>query len=269
MSVDTAAAFFECDMTIGESHQFAGGEAVVFSAPSPVKTTPNEDAVALLPTSDASGILAVADGVRRNRCGAETVRLAIHALEAALRSFSNRGGHLSSSSVKGLDNATEAVSRFGGGAAPTMAAVEISAGVARPYHVDDSMALIVGDRDKIKLQTVSHSSVGYAVEAGVLEENEALHHKDRHLVSNLVGTEAMRIEIGSAIRLAPRDTVIVASDGLFDNLRIDEIVENFRKGPLQWAVRKVIDHCRTRMQSPVEGLPAKPDDFTFIVFRQS
>ena len=40
------------------------------------------------------------------------------------------------------------------------------------------------------------------VEAGWLDEEEALHHEDRHIVSNMIGAPNMRIEIGSVVRLA-------------------------------------------------------------------
>ena len=81
--------------------------------------------------------------------------------------------------------------------------MEISNGSVRPYHVGDSVILLVGQRGKIKLQTVSHSPVGYAVEAGVLDEVEAMHHQDRHVVSNFIGSPEMRIEVGAPLRLAP------------------------------------------------------------------
>ena len=48
--------------------------------------------------------------------------------------------------------------------------------------------------------------------------------------SNLVGDEENGIEIGPHLRLAPYDTVILGSDGLFDNLPIAEIVERARSG---------------------------------------
>ncbi len=57
-----------------------------------------------------------------------------------------------------------------------------------------------------------------------------MHHEERHLVSNVVGTDDMRIELGPPLKLARYDTVLLASDGLLDNLYTDEIVELIRKG---------------------------------------
>ena len=96
----------------------------------------------------------------------------------------------------------------------TLAAVEISGVSARPYHIGDSSILITGQKGKLKLNTVAHSPVGFAVEAGLLDVDEALHHAERHLVSNVLGLENMRIELGSPVDLAPRDSLVIASDGL-------------------------------------------------------
>jgi len=148
-----------------------------------------------------------------------------------------------------------------------MAIAEIQGRTVRPYHVGDSMILVVGQRGKTKLQTISHSPVGYAVEAGLLDETEAMHHDQRHLVSNLIGTPDMRIEVGSTIELGRYDTLLLASDGLFDNLHTEEIVERIRKGPLKRVMRTLVEDCRRRMQQPEEGQPSKPDDLTFVVFR--
>ncbi len=40
-----------------------------------------------------------------------------------------------------------------------------------------------------------------------------------HIVSNVVG-----VDVGSALELAARDTLLIASDGLVDNLKTEEIV---------------------------------------------
>ena len=115
--------------------------------------------------------------------------------------------------LDGLERANQRVLELGIGAATTLAVAEIAGTTLRPYHVGDSSILVVGQRGKMKLQTMLHSPTGYAVEAGLLDEADALHHEERHLISNMVGAVDMRIEVGSAIRLALRDTVLLATDG--------------------------------------------------------
>ncbi len=125
----------------------------------------------------------------------------------------------------------------------------------------------MGQRGKVKLQTVSHSPVGYAVESGLIDQDEAMHHADRHLISNMVGSADMRIEVGPKRRLSPRDTLLLATDGLFDNLLAAEIVEYVRKGSLAHAADVLLATSRQRMAQPENGHPSKPDDLTFVMFR--
>jgi serine/threonine protein phosphatase PrpC len=103
----------------------------------------------------------------------------------------------------------------------------------------------------------------------MLDGEEALHHDERHLVSNLVGSAEMRIEVGSPLDLAPLDTVLLASDGLFDNLLQPEIVDEIRVKPLEQVARTLAQAAVSRMDEPVEGQPSKPDDLTFLLYRRS
>ena len=92
-------------------------------------------------------------------------------------------------------------------------------------------------------------------------------NEDRHIVSNVVGTQDTHIEIGPRRKLSARDTLLIASDGLFDNLHTEEIVELIRKGPLRNAAQNLITCVSRRMEDPSEEHPCKPDDVTFVLFR--
>jgi len=212
-------------------------------------------------------VLAVADGFGGQPGGDQAAQLALTALDQAVETALVAEAELREGILNGFEQANEAVQGLGVGAATTLAVVEIDNGWVRPYHVGDSQILVVGQRGRLKLQTVAHSPVGYAVEAGWLEPGAALHHQERHLVSNMVGSADMRIEIGPALALRPRDTLLLASDGVFDNLHAEEILECIRKGGLSAAAERLADRCRTRMQQPAGGQPSKADDLTFVVFR--
>jgi serine/threonine protein phosphatase PrpC len=153
------------------------------------------------------------------------------------------------------------------GAATTLAVVELTRNTIRPYHVGDSLILLVGGRGKVKLQTIPHSPVGYGVEAGLLDEGEAMHHEERHLVSNVVGCPAMRIEIGPTLNLAPRDTLLLSSDGLADNLHVSEIAQRIRGGNLLQAAERLVADATHRMEHPSSEHPSKSDDLTLLAFR--
>jgi serine/threonine protein phosphatase PrpC len=254
-------------MAEAEVASFAGGAAAVFSARCPDKATPNEDAAALIPFGDGTGVLVEADGVGGETAGERAARLAVEAMTQTVAEASAQGHMLRTAILNGFEQANQSVQELGLGAATTLAAVEIDHGVMRPYHAGDSTILVVGGRGRVKLQTVSHSPVGYAVESGLLTPLDAMQHADRHLVSNVVGTPAMRIEIGPSLKLSPRDTILLASDGLHDNLHDEEIIERLRKGPLPHAIGRLADDARRRMNSPDGEQPCKPDDLTLVVFR--
>jgi serine/threonine protein phosphatase PrpC len=248
-------------------HQVAEGLATVLSVRGPDKRTPNEDAAAILPFDDRTAVLVVADGMGGGRAGEQASALAVRALADSIDRAAQEGQPLRTAILNGIDTANQEIQQLGIGAATTLAVVEINERTVRPYHVGDSLILATGQRGKIKLQTVSHSPVGFAVEAGVLDQDEAMHHRDRHVVSNMVGMPDMRIEVGSALPLAARDTLLVASDGLADNLHVDEIVERIRKGPLRSVVMQIAADVFRRMVEPERRQPSKPDDLTLIAFR--
>lgn len=243
------------------------GQAVFLSRPSPARTDANQDhgAVVLLP--QGGFVLAVADGVGGLPSGAEASRRAVGAIIEAVGGAPPEG--LRSAILDGFEAANRAVRALGVGAGTTLAVVEVAQGLMRPYHVGDSMILLVGQRGRIKHQSIPHSPVGYALESGLLDERDAMVHEDRHIVSNLVGMEEMRIDVGPPTRMGARDTVVLASDGLSDNLHLTEIVEAVRKGPLAKAVSLLADQATRRMNGAQEGDPSKPDDMTMVLYRRA
>lgn len=259
--------FLESTMEEPAIGPFLEGTAAVFSTRAPTKDGPNEDAAAALHFDDRSGVLIVCDGVGGSPAGRHASRLGIEGMEAHLRSAADTEASLRDAILNGIESANRSVLELSQGAATTMAVVELQGRTIRPYHVGDSAILVVGQRGRVRLQTIAHSPVGYAVESGLLDENEAVHHEQRHVVSNVIGSGDMRIEVGSSLELARRDTVLLASDGLFDNFYIDEIVTMIRKGDLHSVAKKLVEHARSRMVTQEESRPGKPDDLTFILYR--
>lgn len=250
-----------------QAKQFAAGTVYYYTRRDPEKQTPNEDAIGLLPVGEAAGVLLIADGCGGQANGQLASQLAIEAMDEALRQC-DQTTNLRTPILDGFDSAVVRVRQLGTGAATTLLAVEINAGVIRTFHVGDSQALLVGSHGKVKLLTQAHSPVGYAVEAGMLTEKAALHHEDRHLVSNVIGADNLHIDMGLPRRLDPQDTLLLGSDGLFDNLQLEEIVNTIRKGSLATAAASLSSLVGQRMTAiDVATHPSKPDDLAFILFR--
>jgi len=267
-SPEDAVLFLERRMEAVELHDFCGGKAAVFSMRSPVKETSNEDAAALIPFDAESGILLVADGLGGQRGGAQAAAMTVYECVASLENAARERTTLREAVLNGIGSANREISTLAIGAASTVAVAELRGNHLRPYHVGDSQILLLGQKGKQKLLTVSHSPVGYAQHSGLIDEKEAMNHEDRHFVFNVVGTPEMTIEMGLDFELSPRDTLLVACDGLFDNLSIQEVIETLRKGDLEEATKALVTKCLRRMNNPSEAHPSKPDDLTLIVYRK-
>lgn len=261
--------FFEQDQLEDASFELAGGVVALFSMRCPGKETPNEDAVAVIPTGAEGGVLAVADGLGGAPAGKQASLLAIRSLARTVEEAVRDEAEIRTGILNGFEAANEDVLALAMGAATTLTVVEFDGRLVRHYHVGDSLVLVTGQRGKVKMQSIPHSPVGYAVEAGLLDEADAMHHEERHVISNVIGNADMHIEVGTAIELARRDTLVLASDGLSDNLHLPEIVECVRKGSLAEAARLLATNARERMELGGDDEPSKPDDLTFAIFRLS
>jgi serine/threonine protein phosphatase PrpC len=245
-----------------------GGTVCAYTCRAPDKLTENEDTVAIIPYGLDAVALVVADGAGGLPAGKRASMAAATALSDVLRQARAGTASLRNAILDGIDAANVAVRDLGNGAATTLTVVTVEATVARSYQIGDSEAAIVGQRGRVRLQTMPHSPTGFAVEAGFLDQRAALHHAERHLVSNFLGAPDTRIDIGTEMKLMPRDTVLLASDGLMDNVHFDEIIERVRAGPIDAALDTVVRLALWRMADSATGQPCKPDDLSLILFRK-
>lgn len=255
-----AQLFLESEMDTPESIDHCQGRVMAYSRTCPGKEEPNDDSAAVIFTQDDGLVLAVADGVGGAPLGHKASAIAMQCLSESLQSPTS-SGDLRPLILDGIERANAEILDLAIGAATTLSVIEVRNRVARGYQVGDSMAVIVGQRGLVKWKSTSHSPVGYAIESGLIGEDEAMHHDERHFVSNLVGSKSMHIEIGPAITLAPRDSIVVASDGLFDNLTLDEVCCISRVGPPAGRIGSLIDRANACMQTDL----GKPDDLSIIL----
>ena len=246
-----------------------GGEVLAYTGRAPDKESENEDTVGIIPYGPDAAVLVVADGAGGLPAGRRASQAAVATLDQSLQVAASKTMFLRDAILNGIESANEAVLALANGSATTMTVVTIEGRVARMYQIGDSEALITGQRGLVRAQTMAHSPTGFAVEAGFLDEREALHHEERHLVSNFIGTSDMRIDIGAATKLQPKDTVLVASDGLTDNIHMHEINELIRTGPLEESLDAIVSLALRRMTVESKSQPSKPDDLSIILFRKS
>jgi len=244
------------------------GVAFVFSRRAPDKTTANEDAAGFWEIEAGTCVLAVADGIGGGPGGGEAAAIAIRAIGEGVRDPKDPDS-LRAGILDGFEEANRIVLAQGIGAGTTLVVAEIREGSMRTYHAGDSGAIRVGGRGRIRSETIHHSPVGYGVASGLLDQAESHHHEERHLLFNCIGSREMRVEIGAPARMAPRDTLLLASDGVLDNVRRDELVEMIRLGPLGQAAGALLARVSATMAGEDPELPAHPDDATALLFRRS
>lgn len=246
-----------------------GGSLVAYTCRAPDKTTDNEDCVAAIPYGPNSVVLVVADGAGGLPGARRASRIAVSSLEESLNVAMSETMLLRTAILNGIEAANNAVLALGNGSATTLTVVTVEGYVARSYQIGDSEAMVVGQRGRIRARTMAHSPTGFAVEAGMLDKRAALHHEERHLVSNFIGATDMRIDMDAGIELNPKDTILLASDGLTDNVHLHEITEFIRKGPMAEAVRSMTGLAKRRMTVETMHQPSKPDDLSVILFRKT
>ncbi len=258
--------YLHAELTAPEAQQLSSGSAMVYSAPAPHKESANEDTAALVSVEPDSNVLIVADGVGGQQAGDEAACIAVESIISALQE-NGENQSLRDSILDGIEQANRRILSMGKGAATTVVVAEIQQRQLRTYYVGDSLVLLTGQRGRLKFQNTSHSPVGYALESGFINEEQAIHHEERNLVSNVIGAAEMSIEIGPVMKISPRDTLVLSSDSLPDNLYVDEIIENVRTGKLEQVAARLIDTVDQRMRNPEAGHPCHSDDFTFILYR--
>ena len=263
--------FIESDMRSARYHETPLGNVSALCRTCPDKIEPNDDSAAVLQTQDGSIVLVVSDGVGGCPLGYKASSIAVHSVAQYVEA-SEPGADLRPAILDAIEHANREILDLGIGAATTLSVVEISRGdddlirQARVYNVGDCMTLIVGQRGALKWKSTPHSPVGYAIESGMIDEHEAMNHDQRHVVSNLVGSPTMHIAVGPSIPLAARDTVIVASDGLFDNLHLDEVIRLGRCGDLTERMDALANLATSRMDGSDSEEFGKPDDLTVLLY---
>lgn len=246
------------------------GQILIYTQRCPDKPTVNEDAAGLFfDGGGRSGLLVVADGMGGAPLGDKAAEIVINSIRAEVRHNDAATTDTRLQILNAIEKASQEIIDLKVGAGSTCALLEIDNNSVRPYHVGDSSILIVGQRGKIKFQSIPHSPIGYALEAGQLGEEEALSHENLHQISNYIGHPEMRIDIGPNIALSCYDTVLLGSDGLFDNLRNEEIIALIRKDKLENCAEQLISLLQTRMQNDSQDNPCKPDDAVLILFRRN
>lgn len=247
---------------------FQKGQVGFFTQKASFKEGPNEDALAILTMHDQFGVVAVADGVGGAPQGDIAAKIAIEALACSPKSAPTDFSDIRNFVIQAIENANTAILQLGVGAATTLAAAAVGGTTIQTFHAGDSPIFLMGQRGRIRLASIPHSPTGYADAAGIAmdEDDPEWFVQNRSLVSNFLGSRDMRIEIGPRLEMNKKDTLLIASDGLSDNLSQTQIIEIARKGTLEEVTNTLANTCLSHMHSGDEPI-CHIDDLSFVVYR--
>ena len=150
------------------------------------------------------------------------------------------------------------------GAKTTLAMMTIQDEMARFYSVGDSEIIHWNSQGAEVYKSTPHSSTGLKIEAGITSQEESLHDPDRYIVNNLLGDEYIKIETTNRIPIKKGHTVLIGTDGLFDNLTHEELNQVIANGNFDNAFEDLVNICIKRYET--EWL--KDDDIGFVVVKK-
>lgn len=165
--------------------------------------------------------------------------------------------------VELIESANDNVLKEYKGAYTTLSLCFIHKGLIRSYSVGDSEIQYVNQMSEVLYNNIPHSPVGHAVEAGLLDQEESLDHTERNVVNNLIGDEVLRIEACSKFKIKKSHTVIVGSDGVFDNLSHDQLSTILGAKNFTNKYKELRDYCLTRDETW-----RKDDDVSFLIVQE-
>ena len=106
--------------------------------------------------------------------------------------------------------------------------------------------------------------MGYKVESGVINQDEALDDPERSIVSNMLGDRSIRIEVATKNELKRGHTVIVGTDGLFDNISHENIAQIVGTSNFEDSFQKLCDFCQEKNEKSWK----KDDDIGFVLLKK-
>lgn len=163
-----------------------------------------------------------------------------------------------------IETINEKVLELKAGARSTLAFATIHNDHLRSFSVGDSEIIYWNGHGNEIYSNIPHSEVGYKIEAGLLPQDESLDDPERYSVNNLLGDSSIRIEVASKMKIKKGHTVLIGSDGLFDNLSHEQLNEIVGRGSFDKSFEELCQLCINQNHE----LWKKDDDISFVLVRK-
>ncbi len=137
-------------------------------------------------------------------------------------------------------------------------------------YLGDVKLILLDKTQGIKWESRDHSLINSWIDTGYLSPEEALHHPQRHIITKaLTGNDTPEPD-SHQISFDTGDRMIAATDGLWDNFTIDEILEMTKSSSPQGSTSLLMEKTITKMQQSHttnwDGiLLPKPDNISILI----
>lgn len=241
-----------------ESFEWQGYKVGYFIQKNLTKSEDNDDVLFFYGADDYC-IFGVCDGAGGHRNAAEASYIVGETILQYSRTHKPEEFQL----IELIELANDNILKEYKGAYTTLSLCFIHGDMIRSYSVGDSEVQYTNQKAEVLYNNIPHSPVGHAVEAGIISQEESLDHQERNIVNNLMGDEVLRIEACTKFKLKKVHTVIVGSDGIFDNLTHDELSSILGRRSFSSKFKELSEYCIARDETW-----RKDDDVSFIILQQ-
>ncbi|MDD3652950.1 MAG: Stp1/IreP family PP2C-type Ser/Thr phosphatase [Desulfotomaculaceae bacterium] len=186
----------------------------------------NEDSLYILPQI---GLLAVADGMGGHQAGEIASDMALQTLKRELPHQLRKGASPEKALIGSVKLANASIYKLSmqnqefRGMGTTITACLMQVSKLFVAHVGDSRAYLVRDGDISQL-TQDHSLVQELLRNGGINEEQALQHPQRNVLTRALGTDkSVQVDL-NIIKIYPGDLLLLCTDGLTRYLNQGELL---------------------------------------------
>jgi protein phosphatase len=198
-------------------------------------------------------LLMIADGMGGHRGGKVASKIAVDTVREYFEAHAKDNmpveslidDSLSTANRMIRDYASANLELYGMGATAILLVVKGDTAYFR--HLGDCRLYLIRD-GKIKRLTKDHTLVQKMLDDGIITYAESLMHPERNIVNKALGGRFYLEydEPVGTLKLINQDRLLMCSDGLFDSMSDEEILEIAKEGDVQRCVSSLIDEANRR-----------------------
>lgn len=223
------------------------------------KSNHNEDCL-FIEANEKQIVFGVSDGAGGHPRGKDAAKIAGEEVLKFFKTTPVGDVHM----LEVLESINDKVLDLKVGARTTLAMGTIDGDNLRSFNVGDSEIIYWNSQGSEIYKSIPQSDVGYRIEAGLLSQDESLDDPERHSVNNLIGDVSIRIETASKMKIKKGHTILIGSDGIFDNLSHEQLTELVGKGSFEKSFEDLCQYCI--VQDPLKW--KKDDDISMVLIRK-